>query len=179
MKHHTWFISLNSALRPSSDPVLHMSPIECTEKSPLFSLISIRFGSCDEVRRLNLALVGREKQQTTKGQKKREKNLKKSLVGWFPLWSMCTVSSTRRRSLQFLCFVVESVKFCDEQKTWVFFLSTCDVKPSWDTKLFIIRWIEIKKSMASESLTNGYLKLELLSRSSCLAQPWTSALKPF
>ena len=75
VKHHTWFISLNSALRPSSDSVLHMSPIECTEKSPLFSLISIRFGSCDEVRRLNLALVGREKQQTTKGQKKTRKKI--------------------------------------------------------------------------------------------------------
>ena len=83
VKHHTWFISLNSAFRPSSDSVLHMSPIECTEKSPLFSLISIRFGSCDEVRRLNLALVRIEKQQTTKGQKKREKILKNHSLGGF------------------------------------------------------------------------------------------------
>ena len=83
VKYHTWFISLNSALWPSSDSVVHMSTIECTERSPLFFLITIRFGSCDELRRLNLALVGIETQQTTKGQKKREKNFKKSFVGRF------------------------------------------------------------------------------------------------
>ena len=77
-------MSLNSALRPSSDSVGHMSRIECTdEQNPLFSLINIRFGSCDEVRRLNLALAGVEKQQTTKGQKKRGKKFKKSFVGRF------------------------------------------------------------------------------------------------
>ena len=77
-EHHTWFISLNLAFRPSSDFVLHMSRIECAdEKNPLFSLISIRFGSC-EVRRLKLALVGVEdradvKQQSTTGQKNEKK----------------------------------------------------------------------------------------------------------
>ena len=78
LKHAYCIISLNLAFRPSSDSVLHMSRIECAdEKNPLFSLISIRFGSC-EVRRLKLALVGVEdkadvKQQSTKGQKNEKK----------------------------------------------------------------------------------------------------------
>ena len=43
-------------LRPRSDATLHTSRIECKWENPLFSLISIRFGSC-EARCLNLALA--------------------------------------------------------------------------------------------------------------------------
>ena len=48
---HLQFHAIRETIRPSSDAVRHMSRIEY----PLFSLIGIRFGSC-EVRRLNLAL---------------------------------------------------------------------------------------------------------------------------
>ena len=103
VKHHTWFISLNSALRPSSDSVLHMSPIECTDdKNPLFSLISIRFGSY-EVRRLKLAVVGVEdsadvKQQSTKGQENEKKKMIKTIrsLSGFPLWyALCLLHLVR------------------------------------------------------------------------------------
>ena len=107
VKHHTRFISLNSALRPSSDSVLHMSPIECTDdKNPLFSFISIRFGSY-EVRRLKLAVVGVEdsadvKQQSTKGQENEKKNDKNDTFAERFSFVICAVSSTLRKNLELL-----------------------------------------------------------------------------
>ena len=73
-----------------------MSPIECTEKSPLFSLISRRFGSY-EVRRLKLAVVGVEdtadvKQQSTKGQENEKKKDKNDTFAELFSFVICAVS---------------------------------------------------------------------------------------
>ena len=61
-----FFIIINNALGQVQTPYFTWAESNANEKNPLFSLICIRFGSC-EVRRLNLALELHSKLKLTIG----------------------------------------------------------------------------------------------------------------